>query len=124
MNFKDLQFSLGKLTTGAYSHFARNNPLQKQDTKALSAWIFEERNDLYVTRMRAYHHGETLRAFEHWIKEEHQEGKEDARDLEVRGKWHSEVLLLIADFDPVSGYWRQADKALEKTNRDWGSICR
>lgn len=84
MNFKDLQFSLGKLTTGAYSHLAKKNPLQKQDTKALAAWIFEERNLLYVMRMLAYQHGETNRAFQDWIKEELREGKEDDnRDLEV-----------------------------------------
>lgn len=84
MNFKDLQFSLGKFSTSAYSHLARKNPLMKQDTKALSNWIFEERNELYVMRMLAYHRTETNRAFVDWTKEERQEGKEaDTRDLEV-----------------------------------------
>lgn len=84
MNFKDLQFSLGKLTNEAYSHLARKNPLQKQDTKTLSQWIFEERNELYVMRMLAYHHSETNKAMEAWIREECSgEKAKENRDLEV-----------------------------------------
>lgn len=96
MNFKDLQFSLGKLTNEAYSHLARKNPLQKQDTKTLSQWIFEERNELYVMRMLAYHHSETNKAMEAWIREECSgEKAKENKDLEVTwltiretGAWH------------------------------------
>ena len=82
MNFRDLQFSIGKLTTGAYSHLAKKNPLQKQDTRALSSWIFEERNSLYIMKMLAYHRSETNQAFDQWIKDEVKEKPSDNKDLE------------------------------------------
>ncbi|KAJ8655079.1 hypothetical protein O0I10_009286 [Lichtheimia ornata] len=93
MNFKDLQFSLGKLTNEAYSHLARKNPLQKQDTKTLSQWIFEERNELYVMRMLAYHHSETNKAMEAWIREECSgEKAKENKDLEDIG---NKLLILL-----------------------------
>jgi hypothetical protein len=83
MNFKDLQFSIGKLKADVHSQIARNNPMQKQDTKALSLWIFQERNDLATLRTLAYQHSETNKALKGWIKEEIAEEKpENARDLE------------------------------------------
>ncbi|KAI7847643.1 Eisosome component PIL1-domain-containing protein [Circinella umbellata] len=85
MNFKDLQFSIGKLTTGAYSHLAKKNPLQKQDTKALSSWIFEERNALYLMRMNGHQHNESNQAFNQWLKDEVNENATNNKDLEDIG---------------------------------------
>ena len=85
MNFKDLQFSIGKLTTGAYSHLAKKNPLQKQDTKALSSWIFEERNALYLMRMNGHQHNESNQAFNQWLKDELNENATNNKDLEDIG---------------------------------------
>ncbi|KAI9262168.1 hypothetical protein BDA99DRAFT_69535 [Phascolomyces articulosus] len=69
MTFKDLHYSLGKFKTDVRSQLARKNPLQNQDTKALSMWIFEERNDLKAMRVSAYHRNETTKAFLDWIDE-------------------------------------------------------
>ncbi|ORY95373.1 hypothetical protein BCR43DRAFT_423095, partial [Syncephalastrum racemosum] len=70
MNFKDLHYSLGKIKTDVWSQLARKNPLQSPDSKPLSLWIFEERNDLAAMRMAAYHHGETGQAFRQYIQSE------------------------------------------------------
>lgn len=84
MNFKDLQYSIGRLTTDVRSHMARNNPLQKQDTKALSMWIFNERNNLATMRTLAYQQSETIKVFQQWTKEELLNDKDDnGRDIEV-----------------------------------------
>ncbi|KAI8367629.1 Eisosome component PIL1-domain-containing protein [Radiomyces spectabilis] len=86
MNFKDLQYSLGKLTTDVRSQIARNNPLQKQDTKTLSLWIFGERNDLATMRTSAYQRSETNKVFKQWTKEECQNEKgNNGQDLEDIG---------------------------------------
>ncbi|KAL0135968.1 Eisosome component PIL1-domain-containing protein [Mucor lusitanicus] len=83
MNFKDLQFSIGKFKADVSSQLAKNNPLQKQDTKALSLWIFQERNDLASMRTMAYERSETNKALKQWVKEEVDEEKlENGRDLE------------------------------------------
>ncbi|CAO3593341.1 unnamed protein product [Absidia cylindrospora] len=74
MNFKDLQFSLGKLSSDVKSHMAKNNPLHKQDTKALSVWIFQERNDLATMRTLAYRRGETTKSFREWTTNDHGNG--------------------------------------------------
>ncbi|ORX59006.1 hypothetical protein DM01DRAFT_1333599 [Hesseltinella vesiculosa] len=86
MNFKDLQFSIGRLTTDVHSKLARNNPLQKQDTKTLSMWIFNERNNLASMRTLAYQHSETNKMFKEWAKEELINDKgESSRDIEDIG---------------------------------------
>lgn len=87
MNFKDLQFSIGKFKADVSSQLAKNNPLQKQDTKTLSLWIFQERNDLASMRTMAYERSETNKALKQWVKEEvDEEKRENGRDLEVRMK--------------------------------------
>ena len=73
MTFKDLHYSLGKFKTDVRSQLARKNPLQKPDTKALSMWIFEERNDLKAMRVSAYHRDETTKSFLDWIVEHEDE---------------------------------------------------
>ncbi|KAI9483813.1 MAG: hypothetical protein EXX96DRAFT_479249 [Benjaminiella poitrasii] len=84
MNFKDLQYSIGKFKADVHSQIAKNNPLQKQDTRALSLWISQERYDLASMRTVAYERSETVKALKNWIKEEMVEEKpENARDLEV-----------------------------------------
>lgn len=84
MNFKDLQYSIGRLTTDVRSQLARNNPLQKQDTKALSMWIFNERNNLAMMRTLAYQQAETIKVFQQWTKEELSNDKdENGRDIEA-----------------------------------------
>ncbi|KAI8096513.1 Eisosome component PIL1-domain-containing protein [Halteromyces radiatus] len=86
MNFKDLQFSIGRLTTDMRSQLARNNPLQKQDTKALSMWIFNERNNLATMRTLNYQQSETNKVFQQWTKEELLNDKaENGRDIEDIG---------------------------------------
>lgn len=85
MNFKDLQFSYNKFKTDVQSQLAKNNPMQKQDTKALSMWIFQERSDLATMRTMAYQRTETNKALKAWVKEEVEEEKpENGRDLEVK----------------------------------------
>lgn len=86
MNFKDLQFNIGKLTTNVKSQVARNNPLQNHDTRSLNLWLFEERNDLSFMRTTAYHHAETNKAFLEWIKDELEKNKQHenySEDIEV-----------------------------------------
>ncbi|SAM06274.1 hypothetical protein [Absidia glauca] len=77
MNFKDLQFSLGKLSSDVKSHMAKKNPLHKQDTKALSVWIFQERNDLATMRTLAYRRGETNKSFREWTTNGHEYWNDD-----------------------------------------------
>ncbi|KAI9303820.1 hypothetical protein BJ944DRAFT_164758 [Cunninghamella echinulata] len=72
MNFKDLQFSLGKLSSDVKTHIAKKNPLHKQDTKTLSLWIFHERNDLATMKTLAYRKGETNKSFKEWILHSHE----------------------------------------------------
>lgn len=86
MNFKDLQFSLGKLSSDVKSHMAKKNPLHKQDTKALSVWIFQERNDLATMRTLAYRRGETNKSFREWTTNGHEYWNEDDEftDLQVQ----------------------------------------
>lgn len=89
MNFKDLQFNLGKLTTNVKSQVAKNNPLQNHDTRSLNLWLFEERNDLAYMRTSSYHHAETNKAFLEWVKEElvkNRENDEYSQDIEVKKK--------------------------------------
>ncbi|KAI8098904.1 Eisosome component PIL1-domain-containing protein [Halteromyces radiatus] len=83
MNFKDLQFSLGKLSSDVKSHMAKNNPLHKQDTKALSVWIFQERNDLATMRTLAYRRRETTKSFREWATQPDQD--DDFTDLQDIG---------------------------------------
>ncbi|KAI8375510.1 hypothetical protein BD560DRAFT_392528 [Blakeslea trispora] len=88
MNFKDLQYSIGKFKADIHSQIAKSNPLQKQDTKALSLWIFQERNDLASMRTLAYERSETNKALKQWLKQECEEEKpENSRDLEVSLQW-------------------------------------
>ncbi|OBZ80274.1 Sphingolipid long chain base-responsive protein PIL1, partial [Choanephora cucurbitarum] len=83
MNFKDLQYSIGKFKTDIHSQIVKSNPLQKQDTKALSLWIFQERNDLASMRTLAYERSETNKALKAWTQQECEEDKtENSRDLE------------------------------------------
>ncbi|KAI7904192.1 uncharacterized protein BX663DRAFT_432177 [Cokeromyces recurvatus] len=83
MNFKDLQYSIGKFKADVHSQIAKKNPLQKQDTKALSTWISQERYDLASMKTVAYERSETVKALKDWIKEEAAEEKsENAQDLE------------------------------------------
>lgn len=84
MNFKDLQYSIGKLKSDVQSQLARNNPMQKQDTKSLSLWIFEERNDLASMRTLAYQRLETNKALKQWVTEP--TPGINMQDLEVSGK--------------------------------------
>lgn len=79
MNFKDFQFSIGKLKADVHSQIAKNNPLHRQDTKALSLWIYQERTDLASMRTMAYERSETIKALKAWIKEEEEENE----DLQV-----------------------------------------
>jgi hypothetical protein len=83
MNFKDLQFSIGKLTTDIRSQMARRNPLQSHDTKALNLWVFEERNDVASLKTCNYHHKETDKAFLSWITEEVARNPQENEDIEV-----------------------------------------
>jgi hypothetical protein len=86
MNFKDLQFSLGKLSSDVKSHMAKKNPLYKNDTKVLSVWIFQERNDLATMRTLAYRRGETNTSFREWTTNGHEQWNEDDEytDLQVK----------------------------------------
>lgn len=85
MTFKDFQFSYNKFKTDVQSQLAKNNPMQKQDTKTLSMWIFQERSDLATMRTMAYQRTETNKALKEWVKEEVEEEKtENGRDIEVR----------------------------------------
>ncbi|KAI8878844.1 hypothetical protein K501DRAFT_194901 [Backusella circina FSU 941] len=86
MNFKDLQFSIGKLTTDIRSQMARRNPLQSHDTKALNLWVFEERNDVASLKTCNYHHKETDKAFLGWITEEVARNPRENEDIEDIGK--------------------------------------
>ncbi|CEG84222.1 hypothetical protein RMATCC62417_18059 [Rhizopus microsporus] len=70
MNFKDLQYSISKLTTQVQSQVARNNPLQNQDTRSLNYWLFQERNELATLRTKAYQQLETNKAFMNWVNDE------------------------------------------------------
>ncbi|KAL0075645.1 Eisosome component PIL1-domain-containing protein [Phycomyces blakesleeanus] len=79
---KDLQYSLSRLTTDVRTQMVRNNPLQRQDTKALSMWIYKERTDLASMRSLSYQHSETNRMLMEWATEERQEAGPDSRDLE------------------------------------------
>ncbi|KAI8066113.1 hypothetical protein BDF21DRAFT_345980 [Thamnidium elegans] len=88
MNFKDLQFNIGKLTTNVKSQVAKNNPLQNHDTRSLNLWLFEERNDLAYMRTAGYHHAETNKAFLDWVKEElvkNRDNQEYSQDIEDIG---------------------------------------
>lgn len=78
---KDLHYSLGKIKADVCSRLAKQNPLQTPDTKALSLWIYEERNDLAALRLSAYHQQETRKAFLSWIEEEGEDGNEDIQVL-------------------------------------------
>ncbi|KAI9271337.1 Eisosome component PIL1-domain-containing protein [Sporodiniella umbellata] len=80
MNFKDLQYSIGKLKSDVQTHLAKNNPMQKQDTKGLSLWIFEERNDLASMKTLSYQKSETNKALKSWIDEDM--AGDNTRDLE------------------------------------------
>ncbi|CAO3685794.1 unnamed protein product [Rhizopus stolonifer] len=80
MNFKNLQYSIGKLKSNVQTHLAKNNPMQKQDTKSLSLWIFEERNDLASMRTLGYQRSETNKALKTWISEDMT--GENTKDLE------------------------------------------
>ncbi|KAI7867878.1 Eisosome component PIL1-domain-containing protein [Spinellus fusiger] len=79
---KDLQYSLGKLTSDVRTSIARSNLLMNQDTKALSMWIYKERNDLAGLRTLAYQRAETNKTLLAWAKEEREEEGEDGVDLE------------------------------------------
>ncbi|KAL1935083.1 hypothetical protein VTP01DRAFT_4223, partial [Rhizomucor pusillus] len=78
---KDLHYSLGKIKADVCSRLAKQNPLQTPDTKALSLWIYEERNDLAALRLSAYHQQETRKAFLSWIEEEGEDGNEDIQNI-------------------------------------------
>lgn len=85
MSLKGLHFSYNKFKTDVQSQIAKNNPMQKQDTKSLSMWIFQERSDLATMRTMAYQRTETVKALKDWVKEEVEEEKiENGRDLEVK----------------------------------------
>lgn len=93
MNFKDLQYSIGKFKTDVQSQIAKSNPMQKQDTKSLSMWIFHERNDLASMRTLSYQRAETNRAIRQWVKDEIAES--NCEDIEVK---HG-LLLILFDFN-------------------------
>ncbi|KAG0171639.1 hypothetical protein DFQ28_000656 [Apophysomyces sp. BC1034] len=118
MNFKDLQVAWGNLGNEVRTQIARNNPLQRQDTKAISMWIFEERNDLAAMRTMAHHRRETNKTFEEWLGEEQKQFGEDATDLEdVGGKLHK-LLDKMADieqeFSDKHQQYRQVIKSIRK----------
>jgi hypothetical protein len=107
MNFKDLQYSIGKFKTDFSSQIAKNNPLQKQDTKALSLWIFQERNDLASMRTLAYERLETNKALKQWVKDEVEEEKpENGRDLEVKLFGKLEIVNPIEQIVCLGPCWR------------------
>ncbi|ORX63184.1 hypothetical protein DM01DRAFT_1267041, partial [Hesseltinella vesiculosa] len=66
MTFKDLQYSIGKLSSDVQSHMAKNNPLHNQNTKALSVWISHERHDLAAMKTLAYQKQDTNNSFREW----------------------------------------------------------
>lgn len=103
---KDLHYSLGKIKTDVWSKLAKQNPLQTPDTKALSLWIFEERNDLAALRLSAYHQQETRKAFLSWTEEESEGDNEDITVASFLGEgssiFHAQVALnSLVD----KGYW-------------------
>ncbi|KAG2178851.1 hypothetical protein INT43_001697 [Umbelopsis isabellina] len=73
MAFRDLQHQLGKLTSEVKTQIAKNNPLQNEETKDISMWIFQERNILAETKTLAYEHGEANKLMYKWAKEEGQD---------------------------------------------------
>ncbi|KAI9283996.1 hypothetical protein BC943DRAFT_280236 [Umbelopsis sp. AD052] len=73
MAFRDFQHSLGKLTSEVKSQIAKNNPLQNEETKKMSMWIFQERNILAETKTLAYEHGEANKLMKAWAAEEGQD---------------------------------------------------
>lgn len=93
MNFKDLQYSIGKFKTDVQSQIAKSNPMQKQDTKSLSMWIFHERNDLASMRTLSYQRAETNRAIQQWVKDEIAES--NCEDIEVKNV----LSLILFDFN-------------------------
>lgn len=101
MNFKDLQFNIGKLTTNVKSQVAKNNPLQNHDTRSLNLWLFEERNDLAYMRTAGYHHAETNKAFLDWVKDElakNRDNQEYSQDIEVCMPFYPSVYILTCFF--------------------------
>ncbi|KAI8577846.1 hypothetical protein K450DRAFT_273505 [Umbelopsis ramanniana AG] len=73
MAFRDFQHSLGKLTSEVKSQIAKNNPLQNEETKKMSMWIFQERNILAETKTLAYEHGEANKLMKAWAADEGQD---------------------------------------------------
>lgn len=106
MNFKDLQFNIGKLTTNVKSQVAKNNPLQNYDTRSLNLWLFEERNDLAQMRTAGYHHAETNKAFLDWVKDElvkNRDNQEYSQDIEVCMPFYPSVYILTYFFSKDIG---------------------
>ncbi|KAG0765023.1 hypothetical protein G6F57_009430 [Rhizopus arrhizus] len=84
MSFKDLQYSISKLTTNVQSQVARNNPLQNPDTKCLNYWLFQERNELAVLKTKTYQHTETNKAFREWVDEEREKNKDTDYEDDIK----------------------------------------
>lgn len=99
MSLKGLHFSYNKFKTDVQSQIAKNNPMQKQDTKSLSMWIFQERSDLATMRTMAYQRTETVKALKDWVQEEVEEEKtENGRDLEVNFSFKLPLCMYIHFF--------------------------
>ncbi|KAF7725062.1 hypothetical protein EC973_000469 [Apophysomyces ossiformis] len=99
MSFKNIQATWGKLGNEVMSQVARNNPLQKQDTKAISLWIFEERNDLAAMRTAVHHHNTINQSFAEWIKDEKKQFGKDATDIEDIGDKLHRLLTKMVDVE-------------------------
>lgn len=96
MNFKDLQYSISKLTTQVQSQVARNNPLQNQDTRSLNYWLFQERNELATLRTKAYQQLETSKAFMDWVNDESVKYEQDKEyRIKVNNKYKRRGCLIL-----------------------------
>lgn len=95
MSFKDLQYSISKLTTNVQSQVARNNPLQNPDTKCLNYWLFQERNELAVLKTKTYQHTETNKAFREWVDEEREKNKDTDYEDDIKVMWDILCILLV-----------------------------
>ncbi|KAF7728392.1 hypothetical protein EC973_006200 [Apophysomyces ossiformis] len=127
MKYKDLQYSLGKIGADVRSQLASSNPLQKQDTKGLSLWIYGERNDLASLRTLLYQRSKTNKAFEEWTKEESQEsGGKEGRDLEDIGnklvKLLEKQLEIEQTYAEKNKQFRQAIKAIREREEKLSDI--
>ncbi|KAG0172122.1 hypothetical protein DFQ30_011170 [Apophysomyces sp. BC1015] len=127
MKYKDLQYSLGRIGADVRSQIASSNPLQKQDTKGLSLWIYGERNDLASMRTLLYQRSKTNKALEEWAKEECQESNgEEGRDLEDIGNKLAKLLDKQIEIEQTYAeqykQFRQAIKAIREREEKLSDI--